>query len=202
MKTSLVLCLAVVITANSAQAQFTALDENELRATTGQAGITIEVQADLSKEEVEWHDTGALLLTGSSVEANSPDIQSSLNQSFSNSQSSFFEQFSQSYQNAQGGLSNQFNESTQMLYGGNAWSGEQSMTTSPTLNTGSQVGTMNLSPNQSHLDNDNFGLYAASGAAIFMSDFNMDVLGIGDLLVNEGTQSLELNAFLPLETKH
>ena len=28
-----------------------------------------------------------------------------------------------------------------------------------------------------------------------MSDFNMDVLGIGDLLVNEGTQSLELNAF-------
>ncbi len=192
-------CLVAAFTAAHVHAEITPLNENELRASTGQAGITIEVQADLSDENIQWHDTGTLLLTGAAIESGNPGLASSMDLSFNNTD---FTQLIPQFNHSTGTqFSSQYNHDSQLMFNGDISLGEQALTSNQYMSFGPRVSKVGMTPGQTNLENDNFGLYAASGAAIFMSDFNMDVVGIGDLLVDDTTDSVFLEAYFTAQNQ-
>jgi hypothetical protein len=192
------LCSAVALAPFAANADLKALNDSDMSSVTGQAGVTIDLSADVSIGEIAYEDQGFLAISDVTLGGAAPgtsldDIRLTIDVAGDGSDLGTAA-LGATYLQGAGFAINNVNETDQAVSDGDLVISLRSQSGAP-VDFGLSIGEVSLNKSANAAD---LGDFANSGdkGTVLVSDLNITgAIGPVDIVVQEEANSMNINAY-------
>jgi hypothetical protein len=193
------LCSAVALAPFAANADLKALNDSDMSSVTGQAGVTIDLSADVSIGEIAYQDQGFLAISDVTLGGAAPgtsldDIRLTIDVAGDGSDLGV-PAFGAAYLQGGGATVTGVNETDQALTDGDLVISLRSQSGAP-VDFGLSIGEIALSKSGNSSAIGSLNTTAGNAGTVLVSDLNVTgLIGPVDVIVQEESNSMNINAY-------